>query len=354
MKEKETIYFRAWDNEKENKSDGSKVLRLPQKIVDDLEKKHYGVYGHSAVQICSWTKKALRGEGVCYKTKFYGIDCHSCMEMTPAVMWCQENCSFCWRPMEFMKNIEINPDEVDDSKEIIDTLIEKRKKLLSGFGGHPSVNRKLWELSQTPTHYAFSLSGEPTMYPHLDKMVEYLRTLKATKSVFIVTNAQIPEFFEKLEQNEKAMPTQIYVSLEAPTRELFDKINKSLYKDGWERLHRSLEIFSRLNTRKVLRFTLLKGVNDKREQFEQYKSQVLLSNADFIEVKGYVHIGMSQDRHTKEDMPTFDEIESFSEDFAKYMENYEYVHSSPNSRITLLRRIDSPYNMRIDKFENEK
>ena len=55
----EQYYFREWDNIVETKSNGKQVLRLPQKTVDSLIKKQYGVFGHSAVQICSWTKKAM-------------------------------------------------------------------------------------------------------------------------------------------------------------------------------------------------------------------------------------------------------------------------------------------------------
>lgn len=346
-------YYRAWDNIKKIDENGREILQLPKKIILNLEKKHYGVYGHSAVQICSWTKKALKGIGVCYKTKFYGIDCHSCMEMSPAVMWCQENCSFCWRPMEFMKNIEINLNQVDEPKDIIENLIEKRKKLLSGFGGNDKTNRKFWELSQTPNHYAISLSGEPTMYPKLDEMVKYLKTLKTAKSIFIVTNAQIPKFFEKLLEDEKACPTQLYISLEAPNKEIFDKVNKSLYEDGWERLHKSLSIFAKLkNVRKVIRMTLIKNLNDDEKYLKEYKKQIELSNTDFIEIKGYVHIGMSNKRHKKEDMPTFNEIVNFSKKLADTLENYSYVSDSPNSRIALLKKINSKFTISIEKFEN--
>lgn len=348
----EVTYYRAWDNIKEQKKDGSQVLRLPEKIVSDLTKKQYGVYGHSGVQICGWTKKALTGKGVCYKQKFYGIECHSCMEFSPAVMWCQENCSFCWRPMEFMKNIEISADEVDDFKDIIDNLMEERRKLLTGFGGHPAVDKKKFVEAQTPSHFAISLSGEPTMYPKLDKMVQYLKELPKTRSVFVVTNAQIPEFFEKLEQEPKSLPTQLYISLEAPSKEFFDSINKSLYKDGWERLLKSLEVFSKLKTRRLVRFTQIKGLNDKAEQFGEYKKLVELGKPDFIEVKAYMHLGMSQGRHTREQMPEFQEVVSFAKKMAKYLSNYDYVDAAPNSRIALLRRRDSTYNVYIDKFEH--
>ncbi len=157
----DAIFYRRWDNIKEEKSDGTKVLRLPQNVIDSLEKKHYGVFGHSAVQVCGWTKKSLTGKGVCYKEKFYGIECHSCMEFSPAAMWCQQNCTFCWRPMEFMKYVEIKADEVDNSKEIVDNLLIKRKKLLSGFGGHPDADLKKLKEAQSPSHFAISLSGEP-------------------------------------------------------------------------------------------------------------------------------------------------------------------------------------------------
>ena len=47
---------------------------LPKNVKEILKKQHYEIAGkneHSAVQICRWTKKSLRDEGVCYKEKFY-------------------------------------------------------------------------------------------------------------------------------------------------------------------------------------------------------------------------------------------------------------------------------------------
>lgn len=346
-------YYRAWDNEKEQLESGEERLRLPKKVVDELTKKQYGVYGHSGVQICGWTKKSLRGEGVCYKQKFYGIECHSCMEFSPAVMWCQENCSFCWRPMEFMKNIEIDADKVDNFKEIIENLMQQRRKLLAGFGGNPKVDRKKFAEAQTPSHFAISLSGEPTMYPHLDKMIQYLKELPKTRSVFLVTNAQIPEFFEKLEESPESLPTQLYISLEAPNEEYFKDVNKSLYNDGWDRLKRSLSTFSRLDTRRLVRFTQIKGENDLDSQLDSYKDIIKIGNPDFIEVKAYMHIGMSQKRHPKEQMPEFQEVVEFAKKLGNHLGNYDYIDCAPVSRIALLRRVDSKYTVHIEEFEND-
>ncbi len=198
-------------------------LRLTDDIVNDLVKKQYGIYGHSGVQICSWTKKSLTGKGVCYKEKFYGVKCHSCMEMAPTVMWCQQNCTFCWRPTKYMKNINITSEEVDEPADIIQNLIAKRYKLINGFGGHDDIDMEKFKDAIDPTHYAISLSGEPTLYPKLPEMVKYLKTLPRTETIFVVSNGQLPEYYIKLQEDVMAQPTQLYISLDAPDIELFKK-----------------------------------------------------------------------------------------------------------------------------------
>ncbi len=347
-------YYRPWENLTEINSKGMEVLRLPEKTVNSLIKKHYGVFGHSAVQICSWTKKAMSNRGVCYKEKFYGIDCANCMEFSPAAMWCQQNCTYCWRPMEFMKNVKIDPNKVDEPKEIISELVEKRKKLLGGMGGHPNVDRKIFDegFFKMPTHFAISLSGEPTLYPKLPEMVKYLKSLPRTKSIFIVTNGQETDFFKKLAENEEFQPTQLYVSIDAPNEELFDKINLSLHKNGFNILKNSLKIFSSLSCRRILRYTMIKGLNSLDEHIEGYKELINIANPDFVEIKSYMHLGMSQNRHTKDQMPEFIEVEEFAKKLAESLGNYSYLSSAPNSKIVVIRRDDSKFDISIEKFEN--
>src|SRR3989344_5800749 len=237
--------------------------KLPDYVVNQLKKKRYGIVGnHSAVQVCTYNKVALKGGEACYKQKFYGIDCHRCAQMSPSVMWCNENCVFCWRPMEFMKDIKLDDKIVDDPIEIIQGVIKERKKLLTGFGGLPLLDRQKFSEGQLPSHWAVSLSGEPTMYPKICELISEIKKLPETKSVFLVTNAQLPEVFEKMAANPDFLPTQLYVSLDAPNEEFFKKVNRSVYKDGWERLNRSLELIGSLNVRRVIRMTVIKNVND--------------------------------------------------------------------------------------------
>ena len=94
---------------------------MEEKFKHLLEKQQYGVIGnHSACKICTWTKKSLRNDGVCYKEKFYGIKSHQCCQMTPAVMWCDNKCLHCWRAIELTLGNELK--ETDSPSEIIPTV----------------------------------------------------------------------------------------------------------------------------------------------------------------------------------------------------------------------------------------
>jgi tRNA wybutosine-synthesizing protein 1 len=318
------------------------VLELNEKLVKELEKKQYGVSGHSGVQICTWNKKALIGKGTCYKEKFYNVDCHKCMQFTPLVLWCQENCIFCWRTMELMKTAKLNKKDVLKPEEFVEKLIEKRKKLLSGFPGNPKTDKKLFQESIEPNHYAISLSGEPTLYPFLPELVKYLKEKKNARSVFIVSNGQEPEMIKKLEK-EKALPHQLYISLSAPNEKLFKRINASVYKDGWKRLKKTLSLLSELDCRTVIRLTLIKGKNDLPEVLFDWIKLLSKVKSDFLEIKSYMHLGYSRKRLNAENMPSWKELNDFAEKISEKTD-FKLHNEAKNSLILLLKNKNSKKN----------
>ncbi len=327
---------------------------LSKQQVEKLKKAKYAMVGsHSAVQICSWNKKAIRQEGVCYKQKFYGIECANCAQMSPSVLWCNENCVFCWRPMEWMRNVNLEDVEVDSPKKIITGTISQRQKLLTGFGGLPNLNKARFEKAQMPSHWAISLSGEPTLYPQICELIAEIRKLPSTKSIFLVTNAQKTDVFEKMAANNEFLPTQLYVSLDAPDEEHFKKINRSVLSDGWQRLMNSMKVISSLPTRKVTRITLMKGINDDSQFLKAWSDIVWTMKPEFLEVKSYMHIGDSRSRLSRENMPSFDEVKGWSEKFAA-LSGYVCKDFSKPSRIMLLVRPDlKEKNTKLEFARNE-
>jgi tRNA wybutosine-synthesizing protein 1 len=312
---------------------------LSEKQITELEKKSYGIVGHSSVQICEWNKKSILGKGDCYKKKFYNANCHKCMQLTPITMWCDNNCIFCWRPMEYMDFASIKDIEWQKPEEYIEQLIEKRIKLLSGFGGNDNADKEKWKDAQQPDHYAISLSGEPTLYPYLPELVKYLKEKKKARTVFIVSNGNNPDMILKLKE-KNALPDQLYISVDAPKKEVFQKIARSCRPDAWERFQKTISLLKDLDCRTVLRVTLIKGMSMGDELLEAYSKLIENSQVDFVEVKAYMHIGMSRQRLNMDAMPYHEEIKAYSEKLIKLLPAYRIEDEQIESRIILLMRND--------------
>ena len=86
--------------------------------------------------------------------------------------------------------------------------------------------------------------------------------------------------------------TQLYVSIDASTKEALKAIDRPLHKDFWERFIDSLKALALKGQRTVYRLTLVKGWN--AEEMENYAHLVSLGNPDFIEIKGVTYCGTSK------------------------------------------------------------
>ena len=327
------------------------LIQIKSNISQQLKKAKYGVADHSTVEICHWTKKSFRNEGSCYKHKFYGISTHRCMEFSPAGMHCENRCVYCWRPMEFYDAMEMEPKQVAEPEQILRKLMGERKKLIDGFYGDSRNDNQRLDESLLPTHYAISLSGEPTMYPKLPELIKYLKSLEATKSIFLVTNGQEPDMIQRL-QDEDALPTQLYLSTNAADYESFIKINKPKYDDSWERWNRTLNMLKDLDTRTVLRITLIRNYNDQKEMIPAFAEMFRKASPHFIEIKSYMHIGRSTNRLEHENMLEMSEVKKFSEEIAKQSKIFSVMDESLVSRISILQNNERFIDRWISAYAN--
>ncbi len=312
-------------------------------LINDFKKKQYGFFEHSSIQICEWNKKALRtnGKEKCYKQDFYGADTLSCHQIAPTTFWCNNACIFCWRPKEYMslqKRKEVNPEKM------IENLVKERKKLLQGFYG--SLDKEVVDKSMQQKHWAISLSGEPTLYKHLSKLIKLLKARPATETVFLVTNGQNPNALIKL-WKENALPTQLYVSMQAPNEKIYRKISCNTEKNGWKNYLKTLALLKLLPTRIVIRLTLIKGMNDSEKDLEEFAELLEVVEADFVEIKSYMWLGLSRKRLKKENMPTHFEVQDFSKKLLEKMPSYKFESEKENSRIVLLKNKKSEYKTKI-------
>ena len=137
-------------------------------------------------------------------------------------------------------------------------------------------------------------------------------------------------------QDEDALPTQIYLSTNAADRDSFMRINKPRYSDSWERWNQSLELLQKLDTRTVLRMTMIRNHNDLESMIPAFADMIKRANVHFIEIKSYMHIGRSTNRLDYSDMLEFDEINHFANQLAQKSQIYSVSNESIISRIVLL------------------
>ncbi len=301
--------------------------KLSKEKIRDLEKQGYRLVGnHSAIKVCLWTKKGIRNEDVCYKNKFYGINSHRCVQMSPCFI-CNHRCIHCWRDIDFTPKKWSG--KIDSPKEIVDKCIKAHVEYLYGFGGNEKADKKKYDEVGKPKHFAISLTGEPTFYPKLPKLIDEIK--KRDMTAFLVTNGTNPVMIKKL---IKYQPTQLYITLPAPDKKTYIKTCNPLIKDGWEKILKSLALLKTFK-RSVIRLTLVKHENMIRP--EEYAAIIKKFQPTFVELKAYMWVGFSRERLTIENMPLHSEIKEFAEQIAKDS-GYKVIDEKNESRVVLLAR----------------
>ncbi|MFO7710917.1 MAG: radical SAM protein, partial [Candidatus Woesearchaeota archaeon] len=162
------------------------------------------------------------------------------------------------------------------------------------------------------------------------------------KTTFVVSNGLEPERIRSLHP-----PTQLYLSIDAPNRELYERIDNSVLTDAWERFQQSLKILATLKdkTRTTVRLTLLKGIN--MTDVEGWAELIRMADPLFVEVKAYMFVGSSRLRLSIENMPRHNEVRAFAEEIAG-SSGYKIIDEKTESRVVLLMKED--FDGRVMRF----
>ncbi|XP_029212555.2 LOW QUALITY PROTEIN: S-adenosyl-L-methionine-dependent tRNA 4-demethylwyosine synthase TYW1-like [Acropora millepora] len=311
---------------------GKKQITEPKEMITPLlekalTKQGYRLIGtHSGVKLCRWTKSMLRGRGGCYKHTFYGIESHRCMETTPSLA-CANKCVFCWRHHTNPVGTEWKW-KMDDPDTIVNGAMENHRNMIKQFRGVPGVKTERFEEGMKIRHCALSLVGEPIMYPRINELIKILHGHEI--SSFLVTNAQFPDAIRNL-----TPVTQLYVSVDASTKESLKKIDRPLFRDFWSRFLDSLKALSEKGQRTVYRLTLVKSWNN--EELQNYADLVSIGKPDFIEVKGVTYCGESKaSTLTMENVPWHEEVIGFVQQLVDLLPDYEIACEHEHSNCLLI------------------
>jgi tRNA wybutosine-synthesizing protein 1 len=310
---------------------------VPAALTQALRKQKYHVVGkHSAVKRCKWFYEALTSGRTCYKQKFYGINSHQCIQMSPVLFYCTQQCLFCWRAQN--GDLQITWDEMklpqwDSPEDIAQGILKAQRRILSGYKGHPKTDPKKFREAHTPKHVAISLTGEPTLYEPLGDLIRALSAKGLT--TFLVSNGNFPQKLSALGKE----PSQLYVSVCAPNKEAFKRVCRPQLSDAWERLNQTLMLMPSFECPTVIRSTLVKNLN--MEEIDGYAKLVEKAEPTYIEAKAYMHVGFSGLRLGFNNMPNHREVYDFALRLSEKT-GYRILDEAPDSRVVLLSRREKP------------
>mgnify|MGYP003508312209 FL=1 len=106
-----------------------------------------------------------------------------------------------------------------------------------------------------------------------------------------------------------------------------------------------------MNTRIVLRMTVIRNFNDSTNYVDEFADMMKIGNPDFIEIKSYMHIGMSTQRLENSDKLDMDEIRNYSHLLCKSLDRFSIMDESEISRIVVLQNTERFTERWIEGYE---
>jgi len=109
--------------------------KITNKFVEAYTKTTYRIIGqnkHTAIKPCHWLEQKLmtgRENRNCYKG-FFGIQSHRCLQNTPSMPFCNQQCVFCWRDTELGNISSEFSVEPDEPSYLIDEMIRQHQDII--------------------------------------------------------------------------------------------------------------------------------------------------------------------------------------------------------------------------------
>ncbi len=221
----------------------------------------------------------------------------------------------------------------DSPQDIAKGILHAQERILTGYKGHEKTSPQKFREALQPKHVAISLAGEPTLYKPLG---DFLRTLHGMgMTSFLVSNGNLPQRIASL----SVEPTQLYISVCAPNKEIFRRVCRPQIPNAWDCLNETLSYLPSFRCPTVIRSTLVKDLN--MGDIEGYARLVSKANPTYIEAKAYMHVGFSGLRLGFESMPSHNDVYQFALELSEKT-GYKILDEAADSRVVLLSKLDKP------------
>jgi len=175
--------------------------KITNEFVETYTKTTYRIIGenkHSSIKPCHWLEQRLatgRDNRNCYKGVF-GVQSHRCLQNTPSLPFCNHQCVFCWRDLEYGSLGSEFVVEPDDPKILIDEMLRHQKDIIEN---HLPLRRYLdnYEILLDILYYMLSNSHKNFDISYLANKIHVSRN-KVERAITLLKNQ---EFIQPTNQN---------------------------------------------------------------------------------------------------------------------------------------------------------
>lgn len=126
-------------------------------------------------------------------------------------------------------------------------------------------------------------NGEPTLYPHLDELVDALNDIKGDTKTLILSNAG--KIYDKTIQNTLKKLDTVKLSLDCVSKECFKKLDRNNKSVDVEQIVEGMIEFRELyNKSLVLEVLFVKDLNDKPKEIELLYNAIKKINPNRVDI----------------------------------------------------------------------
>ncbi|WP_331775373.1 radical SAM protein [Sulfurospirillum sp. 1612] len=184
------------------------------------------------------------------------------IDLSPALKQCNFDCVYCElqgaKPVDAMREVVA-----------VDDIISALKEALVKF---PDVDV-----------ITLTANGEPTLYPHLDILIDKINALKANHKLLILTNGAT--IVEPRVRKMLAKLDIVKLSLDCVTPKCFKRIDRPYHDIKIEAIIEAMREFRReYKGLLIIEVLVVKGINDKEEEFENISRVLNEINPDRVDV----------------------------------------------------------------------
>ncbi len=181
--------------------------------------------------------------------------------------------------------IDLSPDKKRCNFDCIYCELEPAKPI-DIYENAPKAEEIFEEVKKAVNEFDFDVltvtsNGEPTLYPYLDELVDKLKTLN--KKLLILSNSSTID--KKEIQNSLNKFDIVKLSLDSVNEKIFKKIDRPSKSISLKNIINGIIEFRKIfNKELVIEILVVKGINDKVEEFKALNEVLAKINPDRVDI----------------------------------------------------------------------